>query len=460
MQTRDPSSSRGLGSPRDTSRVPPSRDVAPRPSRGPAPSREAAPAREASSAAARAPSAAAGPRLPAPTRAGPLRLRLGKPLGDAIAAGHPWIFDRALPLPAHQIAPGTLAHVEDERGPVAQVFLDPGSPIRARVVERDLARPLDAEWAHRRGQSAAARRARDPLLATCDAIRAIHGEADSCPGLVIDVYAGTAVAVFDGAAASAFWTPHLPAVLAGLRDGGVAFDRTWVKGDRRGAAPYAIGAAPPALIEIREDEARFAVDVVGGQKTGFFLDQRDNRRAIAAHAAGASVLNLFCYTGGFSLKAGLGGAASVTSVDSAPKAIESLADNLRRTGLDPATHQPICADAFAYLTESRARGRRWDLVIADPPSFAPSERTKGAALRGYARLAEACLAVTEPGGRFALASCSSHITEADLLGVLAEAAATAGATLRVRLSAGAASDHPLLPGFPEGRYLKFLLCDL
>lgn len=390
----------------------------------------------------------------------PLQLRLGKPLGDAIAAGHPWIFDRALPLPARKIEPGALAHVADERGPVAQVFLDPGSPIRARVVERDLDCPLDAAWAQRRARDAAARRSRDPLLVGCDALRALHGEADACPGLVIDVYAGTAVVVFDGAAAAAFWTPRLPAILDGLRQGGVAVERAWVKGDRRGAAPYAIGEPPPPLLEIREDEARFAVDVVGGQKTGFFLDQRDNRRIVAAHAAGATVLNLFCYTGGFSLKAGLGGAAAVTSVDSAPRAIESLADNLRRTGLDPASHEPVCADAFEFLAQARGRGRRWDLVIADPPSFAPSERTRGAALRGYARLAEACLAVVEPGGRFALASCSSHITEADLLGVLATASAASSLALRVRVTGGAASDHPLLPGFPEGRYLKFLLCDI
>lgn len=392
----------------------------------------------------------------------PLILRLGKPLGEAIASGHPWIFDRALPLPAQRIAPGTVAHVEDERGFCGQVFLDPGSPIRARIVERDRKRPLDDDWARARGRDAAARRVRDPQLVGCDGLRALHGEADAVPGLVVDVYAGVAVVVFDGAAASAFWTPRLPAVLAGLADGGLRFDRTWVKGDRRGAAPYAIGPEPPALVEIREDEARFAVDVVGGQKTGFFLDQRENRRTIGQHAAGASVLNLFCYTGGFSLKAALGGATQVTSVDSAPRAIESLQGNLRRTGLDASAHEPVCADAFEFLAQAKARGRRWDLVIADPPSFAPSERTKTSALRGYGRLAEACLSVVEPGGRFALASCSSHITEADLCAVLAQAQASLGAsaTLRLRHLAGAASDHPVLPAFPEGRYLKFLLCDL
>lgn len=399
----------------------------------------------------------------------PPSLRLTKALGESIASGHPWIFDRALPLPARGLPSGSLALIEDESGPLAQVFIDPDSPIRARVVERNVDRRIDAAWAHSVARHAAQRRARDPLLTGCDGIRLVHGEADGCPGLVVDAYAGVAVVMFDGRAAAAFWTPLLAAVLAGLGDGGASFDRTWVKGDRRGAAPYPIGEPPPSIIEIGEDDARFGVDVVGGQKTGFFLDQRDNRRLVATHCAGATVLNLFCYTGGFSLKAALGGAARVTSVDSAPRAIESLVDNLRRTGLSPHGHQPVCADAFEFLRQAHAQGRRWDLVIADPPSFAPSERTKSTALRGYARLVEACLAVVEPAGRFALASCSSHVTEGDLLGVLAGVGATdrmrrshSGwrGELRVRVAAGAASDHPVVPGFPEGRYLKFLLCDL
>lgn len=387
-------------------------------------------------------------------------LRLSKPLGDAVAQGHPWIFDRALPASSARLPAGELVRIEDERGFVALAFADPASPIRARVLSLDPEAPLDAAWARTRAQAAAARRVRDPLLVGCDGVRAVHGEADRLPGLVIDLYADTAVVLFDGGAAAAWWSPLLPSVLEGLRSGGLAVTRAYVKGDRRGGAPYTIGSAPPPLIEIAEDQARFGVDVVNGQKTGFFLDQRDNRRTIAAHAAGARVLNLFSYSGGFSLKASLGGAERVTSVDSAPRAIESLVDNLRRTGLTERGHEPVCADAFAFLAEAKARGRTWDLVIADPPSFAPSERAKPTALRGYARLVEACLAVVEPQGRFALASCSSHISELDLLAVLARATdLRRGEALHLRHLAGAASDHPLLPGFPEGRYLKFLLCD-
>jgi 23S rRNA (cytosine1962-C5)-methyltransferase len=206
-----------------------------------------------------------------------------------------------------------------------------------------------------------------------------------------------------------------------------------------------------------EDEARFAVDVRSGQKTGFFLDQRDNRRTIRKHAAGNTVLNVFCYTGGFSLHAALGGATRVTSVDIAGPAIAAIENNLRHSSLPTDAHERVTSDAFEFFTRSKAQRRTWDLTIVDPPSFAPSERAKTAALRAYERLAHAALEVTTPGGRFAFASCSSHITEADLLNTVARATPH---PLRLRLAAGAATDHPVLPAFPEGRYLKFLLFDV
>ncbi|MEJ7602878.1 MAG: class I SAM-dependent methyltransferase [Kofleriaceae bacterium] len=225
------------------------------------------------------------------------------------------------------------------------------------------------------------------------------------------------------------------------------------------AANVAIAAArlPTAAIHrrrsIEEDEARFAVDVRAGQKTGFFLDQRDNRRTVRKHAAGATVLNVFSYTGGFSLHAALGGASRVTSVDLAAPAIAGIARNLALSGLATAAHELVVQDAFEFF--ARAKDRRWDLVIVDPPSFAPSERARPGALGAYRKLVGAALARVEPRGRFALASCSSHVTEADLLEICAGLA-----PLRLRAASGAASDHPVLPAFPEGRYLKFLVFDL
>jgi len=394
------------------------------------------------------------------TRPGARRTaRLTKPLRDRIGAGHPWIYDRALAALPRDAVAGEVIAIADDDGEVALAIADPGSPIRARV----LAPPgtaLDAGWTRGRAEAAAARRSRDPLLVGCTGRRLIHGEADACPGLVVDLYDTTCVVVFDGPAAAAFWRPRLGDVLDGLERGGAAIAHAWLRGDRRRGASTpgeAVRGEPPAELVIAEDDARFGVDVRAGQKTGFFLDQRDNRRLVRRHAAGQTVLNLFAYTGGFSLHAALGGAGRVTSVDLAPPAIAGLERNLALTGLPAAGHELVIGDTFDFLARAARQGRRWDLVIADPPSFAPSERTRPAALGAYRKLAAAALAVTEPTGRFALASCSSHITEGDLLDQLAGLAVTA---LQLRVAAGAASDHPVLPAFPEGRYLKFLLFDL
>ena len=392
--------------------------------------------------------------------AAPRTIRLHKPLRDRIAAGHPWIYDRAVGALPPGTAPGEVVVIADGAGEVALAIADPESPIRARIVAPP-GTSLDAGWTRGRAEAAAARRARDPLLTGCSGRRLVHGEADACPGLVVDVYDATAVAVFDGPAAAAFWRPRMPDVLAGLERGGAAIAHAWLRGDRRRGASSpgeAVRGDPPAEVVITEDEARFAVDVRAGQKTGFFLDQRDNRRTIRRHAAGQTVLNLFSYTGGFSLHAALGGAGRVTSVDIAPPAIAGLERNLALSGLPADAHERVAGDSFDFLARAQRQGRRWDLVIADPPSFAPSERTRPAALAAYRKLAAAALAVAEPGGRFALASCSSHITEADLLDQLAQLAAAS--PLRLRIAAGAATDHPVLPAFPEGRYLKFLLMDL
>ena len=395
-------------------------------------------------------------------------VRLIKPLRDRIRAGHPWIYDRAVAALPRDVVPGQVIALADAEGEVALAIADPASPIRARVVAPP-GTALDAGWTRGRAEAAAARRDRDPLLAGCTGRRLVHGEADACPGLVVDLYDTTAVVVFDGPAATAFWQPRLPDVLAGLERGGATIAHAWLRGDRRRGASSpgeAVRGDPPADLVITEDDARFAVDVRAGQKTGFFLDQRDNRRTIRRHAAGQTVLNLFAYTGGFSLHAALGGARRVTSVDIAPPAIAGLERNLALTGLPAAAHERVATDAFDFLARAARQGRRWDLVIADPPSFAPSERTRPAALAAYRKLAAAALAVTEPTGRFALASCSSHITEADLLeqiaGLGAPGARGSGeplGSLRLRAAAGAASDHPVLPAFPEGRYLKFLLFD-
>ncbi|HUS29877.1 MAG TPA: class I SAM-dependent rRNA methyltransferase [Kofleriaceae bacterium] len=387
-----------------------------------------------------------------------VRWRVTKPLRDRVLAGHPWVYDRAL-APPKGIKTGDLVTLVDEKGPLATAIADPSSPLAARVLDLDPAATCDGAWARRRCEEAAARRSRDPLLVGCTGRRLVHGEADGCPGLVVDAYTDTAVIVFDGPGVAEFWRARMADVLAGLERGGAMIEHVWLRG-QRGERMHgeALRGDPPDEIVINEDDARFGVDVRSGQKTGFFLDQRDNRRTIRKHAAGATVLNVFSYTGGFSIHAALGGATKVTSVDIAHPAIAAIERNVALSGLDIAAHERVAVDAFDFFERAAKQGRTWDLVIVDPPSFAPNERSKTAALRAYERLATAALAVTSQGGRFALASCSSHITEGDLLGVVANIT-TIGPTLRLRTAAGAGSDHPVLPAFSEGRYLKFLFFD-
>jgi 23S rRNA (cytosine1962-C5)-methyltransferase len=386
--------------------------------------------------------------------------RLAKPLAAAIRGGHPWVYDRALPrLPP--VSSGEVVTLVDDSGAIACAVADPGSPNRARVLDLDPDAVIDGAWVRGRVRAAVAARLGDPTLTGATGLRLVHGENDFCPGLVVDLYGGVAVVVVDGAGADGFWRPALAAVLDGLREGGVDLTSAWlrpVRGSGEGKGEVLVGAVPE-LVEIEEHGARFAVDVRRGQKTGFFLDQRANRQVVRAHAAGLDVLNLFSYTGGFSVHAALGGARRVTSVDIAAPAIAAAQDNFQRSGVAPAAHGFHAVDAFEFLTRAAAEGRRWDLVIVDPPSFAPSEKARGKAMPAYTRLAGQGLAVTAPGGLFCLASCSSHVTEVDLLGCLADAAGKAGRRVRARMILGAASDHPVLPGFPEGRYLKFFLCD-
>jgi 23S rRNA (cytosine1962-C5)-methyltransferase len=276
-------------------------------------------------------------------------------------------------------------------------------------------------------------------------MRLVHGENDYLPGLVIDRYAASAVVAHDGRGAEAIWRRFRHAIAAAL--------------------PSELGLceradAPAGEVAIREMGASFLVDLRRGQKTGFFLDQRDNRLRVRALAKGARVLNLFCYTGGFSVHAALGGATHVVSVDQAAPAIAAARRNVAANALPPAQHELIAEDAFAFLDRELAAGRRWDIVICDPPSFAPSERARPKALAAYRRLNGLAMRAVDAAGLLVTASCSSHVTTRDLAEVVAQAANDTGRTARVIGEHGAAGDHPTRPGFREGHYLGCLFVAL
>jgi 23S rRNA (cytosine1962-C5)-methyltransferase len=379
-------------------------------------------------------------------------LELRRDLGAAIRLGHPWIYREA--LVAAGGARGEIVDVRLRRGPaVARGWFDPDGPIAVRVLGEP-GEPIDDAFV--RARVAAAARLRAAAAIDADGLRLLNGEGDRLPGLVLDWYAGVGALRLDGASAAALWRPRAAAIAAGLADAGYRLDALHARGGRDGAPGELLLGALPSEVVMREGGARYEIDVARGQKTGFFLDQRDNRRRVAELAAGATLLNLFCYTGGFSIAAALAGARATTSVDSAAPAIEAARRNLARNRLDRG-HELVVDDVRRFL--AGARGRRWDIVVCDPPSFAPSARVLPRALAAYRDLNRAAAAAVAPGGLLVTASCSSHVTPAHFAQVVAEALADRPRA-RVLEARGAGIDHPVPPAFPEGRYLKLLIVAL
>jgi 23S rRNA (cytosine1962-C5)-methyltransferase len=283
----------------------------------------------------------------------------------------------------------------------------------------------------------------------------LHGEGDRMPGLVVDRYGPVAVARADGDAAAARVPDLADALWPCLEAWGVRslVLRAGEKGRPPRLEPLR-GGPPPDTVQVEEHGVPFVVDLAHGQKTGAFLDQRENRQRVGELARGRRVLNLFSYAGGFSLHAALGGATHVTSVDVAAAAHATAQASFRLAGVDPSAHGFVTADVRAFLESARRHGDGWDLIVSDPPSFAPSEKALPRALSAYRTLHGACASVLAPGGIFCAASCSSHVDASAFLSTLDDAALGQRELALLELH-GAGPDHPTLPAFPEGRYLKF-----
>lgn len=373
---------------------------------------------------------------------------LRKPLGQAIRQGHPWVFAAALSLPPG-LASGTAVDLHDDRGRfIARGLYDADSPIALRLWTRRPEEAIDAELLRRRLRQAAA--LRRPLIdrAAVDAWRLVHGEADGLPGLVVDRYGDTAVVKTDSPAVAGLLRPLAEALLAAHPDLCRVVERQ-TDGPLRALA----GELPLEPLQVREHGLVLEADLQRGHKTGLYLDQRENRRRVGRLAVGRRVLNLFAYTGGFSVAAALGGASQVCSVDVAAPALEAARRNFALSGLDPAetAYSFVTRDCLDFLQGDK---RQWDLIVLDPPSMAPSAAARPKALGQYRLLNQRCLERLSPGGILVSCSCSSHVGAADLRSCLAEAAAQAGRELRLFDLHGAGPDHPMLPGFPEGDYLQ------
>jgi 23S rRNA (cytosine1962-C5)-methyltransferase len=373
----------------------------------------------------------------------------------AIERGHPWAYQDALrrsqPHLKRPLVPGQIVRLDRPDGFfLARAYSDPASALAARVLLLDPGEAIDEGFVRRRLEAALDRRARLFVDGETTAYRVCNGEGDGLPGVVIDRYGDHAVLRADGDAALAFARDHAAGLWGALssrgylgvglrpRDGELALE--WQ------------GAALPESTEVREHGMTMWVDLARGQKTGAFLDQRENRRRVRDMAAGLRVLNLFSYAGGFSLAAALGGARQVTSVDIAAGGHAAAQRSFVANQIDPAAHRFVTSDVFVFLARARAKGERWDLVISDPPSFSPSEKAKNRAIGAYRKLHEACLGVLAEGSTFCAASCSSHLNAEDFLSTLD----VAPGRLTVLDVHGNPPDHPTTPAWAEGRYLKFI----
>jgi 23S rRNA (cytosine1962-C5)-methyltransferase len=383
-----------------------------------------------------------------------LTLRLGRDLVRVLKRGHPWVFAEALRC-RPDAPPGTPAILLDsKRGrPVARGFYDPTSPVAFRACTVDDREPLDDAWAQRRLDLAWQLRQR-LFDDQTTGYRLFNGEGDGLPGLVADVYGDTAVLRLDGDAAAGFWhTEGVAEWLVGKVGVRAGFERPLERGGRGRILHGQIAGPVPFL----ENGIRFTADVVSGQKTGFFLDQRDNRLTVRRLAAGLRVLNLFGYTGGFSVSAGVGAARAVATVDSAAPAVAVSEQHWTLNGLPADGHRAITADAFEFLDAARREGERWGLVVIDPPSFAPSQSAVTRALASYQRLAYGGAVVTEPHGMLALGSCSSHVSFDWFLAAASEGIAQARRRATVLGLHSQPADHPTPLALPEFRYLKFVI---
>jgi 23S rRNA (cytosine1962-C5)-methyltransferase len=287
--------------------------------------------------------------------------------------------------------------------------------------------------------------------------RLVNGEGDGLPGLVCDVYGDFAVVQLDGAGPSNFW--HLPGIATLITQCGGPKNiyRKNRSGEPASLASVILGQTPEIETVVKEHGLLFAVNLIQGQKTGFFLDQRDNRERIRRLAKDRRVLNMFGYTGGFSIYAGSGGASHVTTVDSAKPAIAAAQNNWILNGFDASRHDSIAADAFEFLESARSAKKEWDLVIVDPPSFAPGKHHVEKAQAAYLSVLTSALHTTATGGIFAASSCSSHISAEMFLEICEGAVSKAKRRATVLGIYGQPEDHPFPLACQELRYLKFVL---
>jgi 23S rRNA (cytosine1962-C5)-methyltransferase len=388
----------------------------------------------------------------------PLKTVILKPGKEkSLKRRHPWIFSGAIARVTGEPEAGETVRVVEQNGAfLAHAAFSPQSQIRARVWNWQEGEAIDAAFLQRAIDASIARRRPAPVQ------RLIHGESDGLPGIVADRYGDTVVVQLLSTGAER-WREPIAATLAALPGVARVYERS--DADVRTLEGLASrtgvlhGDAPPARIAIHEEvsETRYWVDVATGHKTGFYLDQAVNRAQVGVNARDRDVLNCFCYTGGFSIAALKGGARSTLSIDSSGPALAIARENVALNGLDAARSEWREADVFKELRELRNQDRRFDLIVLDPPKFAPTPASVERAARAYKDINLLGFKLLRPGGRLFTFSCSGGVSADLFQKIVAGAALDAEVEARIEARLWAAPDHPVLLSFPEGEYLKGLV---
>jgi len=375
---------------------------------------------------------------------------------------HPWIFSGAIASVEGSPQSGETVSIRthDGRGCGRGAF-SPRSQIAVRIWTFDPQEEIAAPFFRNRLVKAVHSRHLDPAPAAMTCGRLVYAESDGLPGLIVDQYGDYLVCQFL-AAGTEYWKKTIVDILQDLIPGKGIYERSdAVVGEKEGlpqiTGPLA-GEAPPDMVEIKDGHYRFLVDIKQGHKTGFYLDQRDNRRLAAGFLNKAEVLDCFAYTGGFGVAALKGGAAAVTGLDSSVQAVAAAGRNIVLNRLDPAAAQFEQTDVFAALRRYAAIGRTFDAVILDPPKFARSARDVKQACRAYKDINLAALKLLRPGGTLITFSCSHHVDRDLFQKTVAYAALDARRDVQIVQRLHQAADHPVSLNFPEGEYLKGLIC--
>ncbi|MCO5190239.1 MAG: class I SAM-dependent rRNA methyltransferase [Anaerolineae bacterium] len=382
----------------------------------------------------------------------------------SIVRHHPWIFSGAIKRFEGDLQPGDLVAVRAAGGEyLATAYVNKRSQIQARIVTWDANDVIDDAFWRERLVRALAWRDQLQLSAETNAVRLVNAEADGLPGLVVDKY-GDYLVMQCLTAGIDSRKQMLAALLVELLQPTAVIDRSDAPVRKKEGLSLTTdvlyGVAIPDEVVITENGLKFAVDLLNGHKTGFYLDQRDNRTVACArrYVADGDVLNVFAYTGGFGVYAAVNGARSVVHVDSSAESIALAQANMRRNGYHRRQDEYIVADAFQLLRDYRDSGRQFDTIILDPPKFAHSQRDVNRATRGYKDLNWLAFRLLRPGGILATFSCSGLVSADLFQKVVFGAVIDAGRDAQIVQTMTQSADHPVLLSFPESAYLKGLLC--